>query len=227
MDVLKNTVMLLVLANVAYFLYAHGVARPPSSPQPQSSGVSLKFPAARPSADTAGGSPPSAHAGVAGCASVGPFSELAEVARAELTLRGGGHAPHQRASDAEVPDGVLIYLPMPETPASTAQLRRELRAAGIAEVPDVPGPNQTPVVSLGAFSDPQRAKSWLAMMRKAGFSPQTMERKRSATVFWLDVDLNPEDASLNPADLHAEVKACMAPGAAFAGETSGTASAAR
>ncbi len=216
MKVLKGIVFLLVLANVGYFLYARGIAVPPYTAQPAPATPGLKL--------VAETSAPVAPAAPSRCVSIGPFSELAESTHAQATLRGGGYAPRQRVADADIADGVLVYLPMPATPAAATALRRKLKGAGIAEAPDVSGPNDVTVISLGSFSDSLRAQARMTQIRQLGLSPQSLEHKQGGTVYWLDVDLKPSDGPLNPADLHAdnghgvqlEVRECPAPGATAA-----------
>ncbi|MFI4889240.1 MAG: hypothetical protein ACHQIL_01785 [Steroidobacterales bacterium] len=207
---LKGIVFLLVLANVGYFLYARGIATLPFAPLSAPAPATLKL-----FVETA---PPAAPKASSRCVSVGPFGELAELARAQATLRGGGYASRQRVTEADIADGVLVYVPLPATPAAAAQLRKKLKGAGVADAPEVSGPNDSTVVSLGSYSDAQRAQVRIAFARQLGLSPQSLERKHAGMAYWLDVDLKPSDVALNPADLHAntgngvqlEVRECTA-----------------
>jgi hypothetical protein len=217
---LKGFVFLLVLANVGYFLYSRGVAAPPPPPAASTATGSLKLVAGPPASIA-----PSASSR---CVSIGPFSELAESAHAQATLRGGGYAPRPRPAEVEILDGTLVYLPLPATPAATALLLKKLKTAGITDAASVPGPDDAAVVSLGYFSEAQRAQSRVAQAQKLGLSAQIHERRHGGTAYWLDVDLKPGDGPLNPADFHSdtahgaqlEVTDCRpAPGPADAGAT--------
>jgi hypothetical protein len=193
---LKGIVFFLALANVGYYLYVRGFAPPAPQPPPApvAGGVTLAAPEPAPAVTAA----PSR------CVSIGPFGEPADSARAEATLRGGGYVPRQRSAEGEIQEGVFVYVPIPATAAAAAMLRKMVKGAGFNDAPDVPGPNAATVISLGVFNDPKRAQARLALAQKAGLGAQSIERKRAATLYWLDVDLKPSDGPLNPADLHAD-----------------------
>jgi len=193
---LKGIVFFLVLANVGYYLYVRGVAPPPPQPPPAPLAGGLKLSLEEPA--------PAAPATPSRCVSIGPFGELADTARAEATLRGGGYVPRQRSAEGEIQEGVFVYIPIPATAAAAAMLRKMVKGAGFSDAVDVPGPNAATVISLGVFNDPKRAQTRLAQAQKAGLGAQSIERKRAATLYWLDVDLKPNDAPLNPADLHGD-----------------------
>ncbi len=194
---LKAIVFVLVLANVGYYLYVHGFAPAPPSPQP-------------PAAHVTGGlvladaPPPLAPASPLRCVSIGPFSDLDASTRAEATLRSGGYAPRERTAVGEIQEQMFVYVPIPPIPAEAAMLRKMLKGAGFADAPDVRGPNAETVISLGVFNDPKRAQTRLALAQHAGFAAQSVERKHVATTYWLDVDLKLSDGELNPADLHTD-----------------------
>jgi hypothetical protein len=45
------------------------------------------------------------------------------------------------------------------------------------------------MVSLGLFSDYQRAQRRAAQIRELGFEPTLTDRKRAEPVYWIDVDI--------------------------------------
>jgi hypothetical protein len=98
----------------------------------------------------------------------------------------------------------------------------KLKAAGITDAMEMPGPNDASVISLGLFSDQKRAQARVAQAQVLGLNPGIADRKRTGSVYWIDIDLKPTDSLLNPADLQGEagrivrleVKGCPgAPGA--------------
>ena len=196
MRYLKGIVFFLALANVGYYLYVRGIAPPPPQPSPAPVVAGLKLALEEPA--------PAAPATLSRCVSIGPFGEPADSARAEATLRGGGYLPRQRSAEGEIPEGVFVYVPIPATAAAAAMLRKMIKGAGFNDAPDVPGPNAATVISLGVFNDAKRAQTRLALAQKAGLGAQSIERKRVATLYWVDVDLKPNDGPLNPADLHTD-----------------------
>ncbi len=155
------------------------------------------------------------------CVSVGPFRDVSEAARAAGTLRTGGYDPRQRVADGEVWAGVWVYLPLPAVQPAAQQILAKLKGGGIDDALEMPGPNDTSVISLGLFSEPKRAQARVAQAQALSLNPAIADRKRIGSVYWIDIDLKPTDGMLNPADLQGEagrivrleVKACPSPAA--------------
>jgi len=138
------------------------------------------------------------------CISVGPFRDVSEAAHAASTLRGGGYDPRQRVADGEVWAGVWVYLPLPAVRSVAEQTLAKLKAGGIDDALEMPGPNEGSVISLGLYSEPKRAQSRVAQAQALGFNPGIADRKRTGNVYWIDIDLKPTDGLLNPSDLQGE-----------------------
>jgi len=153
------------------------------------------------------------------CISVGPFRDVAETAHAASTLRGGGYDPRQRVAEGEVWAGVWVYLPI-AAPRNSEPLLAKLKAGGIDDALEMPGPNEGSVISLGLYSDSKRAQARVAQAQALGFNPALADRKRTGDVYWIDIDLKPTDSVLKPSDLQGEaghivrleVKGCPAAG---------------
>jgi hypothetical protein len=262
--ILKAIVVCLALANVAYYLWAQGIAHPAGAGAP-STGTTLRLASevpgaqrlapAAPAGETGGLPDASGAAGLVGasggkeaaglaaagggaaagspggggelltnvkrCISVGPFRDVAEAAHAASTLRGGGYDPRQRVAEGEVWAGVWVYLPIPQG-RTTGEMLTKLKAGGIDDALEMPGPNDGPVVSLGLYNDSKRAEARVAQAQSLGFNPGIADRKRSGDVYWIDIDLKSTDSVLKPSDLpggesgrivRLEVKACPAGGA--------------
>jgi hypothetical protein len=169
-------------------------------------------------ADSGGGSSAGLLTDVKRCISVGPFRDVSEAAHAATTLRGGGYDPRQRVADGDVWAGVWVYLPLPASQAAGDQILAKLKAGGIDDALEMPGPNDGSVISLGLYSEPKRAQARVAQAQALGFNPGIADRKRTGNVYWIDIDLKPTDSLLNPADLQSdagrivrlEVKGCPA-----------------
>jgi hypothetical protein len=231
LTLLKILVVSLVLANVCYFLWEHGIAKAPESvavpPPPGTLKLASESPDTVRSESTAAGSAtagvapaaagaPSAPDGardggnsglltnVKRCISVGPFRDVSEAAHAASTLRGGGYDPRQRVADGEVWAGVWVYLPLPAVRSVADQTLAKLKAGGIDDALEMPGPNEGSVISLGLYSEPKRAQSRVAQAQALGFNPGIADRKRNGNVYWIDIDLKPTDGLLNPSDLQGE-----------------------
>jgi len=220
----KAIVVCLALANVVYFLWTHGIgksqeapATPPAttlklvSEAPETahraasegSGVSGSS-SGRPADSVSDGGATGLLTNVKRCITVGPFRDVAEAARAASTLRGGGYDPRQRVVDGEVWAGIWVYLPIPASPAAGDQLLSKLKAAGIDDALEMPGPVDGSVISLGLFSDQKRARARVAQAQALGLNPGIADRKRTGNVYWVDIDLKPTDGLLNPSDLQGE-----------------------
>jgi hypothetical protein len=182
--------------------------------------------AAAPGAATSGVAVPSAGSAatlltnVKRCISVGPFRDVSETAHAASTLRSGGYDPRQRVAEGEVWAGVWVYLPIPPS-QSSGQLLSKLKAAGMDDALEMPGPSESSVISLGLFADQKRAQTRVTQAQALGFNPGIADRKRTGDVYWIDIDLKPTDSVLKPSDLQSEtghiqrleVKACPSAGA--------------
>jgi hypothetical protein len=231
LTLLKTIVVSLVLANVCYFLWQRGIAKAPDSVAAPVAPGSLKLASESPelaraesgdnsaaAAPPASGSSPapaesSRDAGsgsanlltnVKRCISIGPFRDVSEAAHAASTLRGGGYDPRQRVADGEVWAGVWVYLPLPAVRAAADQTLTKLKAGGIDDALEMPGPNEGSVISLGLYSEPKRAQARVAQAQALGFNPGIADRKRNGNVYWIDIDLKPTDGLLNPSDLQGE-----------------------
>jgi hypothetical protein len=231
LTILKSIVVMLVLANVCYFLWEHGIAKAPevdvaAAPATlklaSESPDALRVPPAEPVADSpreAGSS--GLLTNVKRCISVGPFRDVSEAAHAASTLRSGGYDPRQRVADGEVWAGVWVYLPLPPSRPAAEQTLAKLKAGGIDDALEMPGPNDGSVISLGLYSEPKRAQARVAQAQALGFNPGIADRKRNGNVYWIDIDLKPTDSLLNPSDLQGEsgrivrleVKGCPSAGA--------------
>jgi len=222
LTVLKSIVVCLALANAVYFLWAHGIAASKEAPiavAPPTSTLKLVGEApsgAGAAAATIDAAAPGLLTNVKRCVSVGPFRDVAEAAHAASLLRGGGYDPRQRVVDGEVWAGVWVYLPIPATPVASEQLLAKLKAAGIDDALEMPGPADGSVISLGLFSEQKRAQARVTQAQALGLNPAIADRKRTGNVYWIDIDLKPTDGLLNPSDLQGEsghisrleVKAC-------------------
>jgi hypothetical protein len=231
LTLLKSIVVCLVLANVGYFLWAHGIAATPDLKSQAQPAATLRLASEAPDsgrgpatdAVAAGSSvisgghgadaphPETGAAPTVGlltnvkrCISVGPFRDVSEAAHAATTLRGGGYDPRQRVADGDVWAGVWVYLPLPVSRAAGDQILAKLKAGGIDDALEMPGPNDGSVISLGLYSESKRAQSRVAQAQALGFNPGIADRKRTGNVYWIDIDLKPTDSLLNPADLQGE-----------------------
>ena len=110
------------------------------------------------------------------CMSAGPFLEVGRAQAAAAQLRDQGFTLDLRASRDEVWVGQWVRLDqLPNADAAAAALAG-LRAAGLTDAylltEEAPGT----VISLGVFSDPQRAQDIAGLARDAGYEATVGDR---------------------------------------------------
>jgi hypothetical protein len=97
---------------------------------------------------------------------------------------------------------------------------KTLSGSGISDVYLMPGSDPPNVLSLGVFSDYQRAQRRVDEVRALGLTPRIDDRKRAGSVYWIDVDLQEPgqviDSSIFQTDpgkiTRLEMRACPAGG---------------
>jgi hypothetical protein len=132
---------------------------------------------------------PAAREDAMSCSSVGPFADLGQASQAQATLRSMGFEPRQRVEQGELWTGYWVSVRDLATREAAEQALKTINANGITDVYLMPGSDPPNVLSLGVFSDYQRAQRRAEEVRAIGLSPQISDRKRAGSVFWVDVDL--------------------------------------
>lgn len=211
--------LLLILANALFFAWAHMIdvkpgalerprvagAQPPprivlareaagTEPRPAAEMRRIEPPRVDPLDDgnealaATQPAPARADAGAHSCVSVGPFAELADSAQAQAAIRNAGLEPRQRVEMGEVWAGYWVsvrdFATRKEADAALARLAEN----GIGDAYILTGEDEY-VLSVGVFSDHQRAQRRAAQVRAQGFAVQIADRKRAGSVYWIDVDL--------------------------------------
>jgi hypothetical protein len=194
---MRAIIVLLLLANVAFFAWSHWVARPegPSGAPPAEAPRLLL-------ASEAPAAPPLPTLRLADgleCVSLGPFLDLTEAARASTGLREAGLEPRQRAKEGAVWNGYWVSLAGLADATDAEQIVERLRAAGIGDAYVMPTDDEVPTISLGLFTEQPRALRRMDEVRALGFEPRIEERQRSGTVYWIDVDVSSPDQLPDPA----------------------------
>ncbi|HEY0681379.1 MAG TPA: SPOR domain-containing protein [Steroidobacter sp.] len=133
--------------------------------------------------------PQAARQDVLTCTSVGPFADLGQASQAQATLRTMGFQPRQRVEQGELWTGYWVSVRDFPTRDDAEAALTKLNNNGITDVYLMPGTDPPNVLSLGVFSDYQRAQRRAEEVRSIGLTPQISDRKRAGSVFWIDVDL--------------------------------------
>jgi hypothetical protein len=123
------------------------------------------------------------------CTTIGPFADLPQASRAQAALRNAGFQPRQRAAQGEIWAGYWVSVQGLATREAAEAALRTLTGSGINDVYLMPGSDPPNVLSLGVFSDYQRAQRRVDEVRALGLTPRIDDRKRAGSVYWIDVDL--------------------------------------
>jgi hypothetical protein len=152
------------------------------------------------------------------CVSVGPFNDLARAARAAALLRDRGFTPQQRAEAGELWAGYWVYVGGLATSADETKVLKSLERAGITDAHVMPQVDSGRRVSVGLFSERDRAEKRAEAVKRLGFVPEISERKQAGTVYWVDLELGSKDrtvpteglVTLEDAGSRLEIRMCPA-----------------
>ena len=151
------------------------------------------------------------------CVSIGPFDDQDSAMRGASKLREKGLAPRQRVEKGEVSKGFWVYIGGLKTDADVTKVLRTLEQSHVEDAHVMPAAGDAHQVSVGLFSERERADRRAESVQKLGLQPEVAERKLPATVFWMDVDFPPGTAAPSPQDVaaagdsaHLEVTPCPA-----------------
>jgi hypothetical protein len=123
------------------------------------------------------------------CTTVGPFSDLTQASQAQASLRTAGFRPRQRVEEGELWVGYWVSVQGLASREAAEDAVKTLTANDITDVYLMPGSDPANVLSLGVFSDYQRAQRRADEVRALGLEPRIDDRKRAGSVYWVDVNL--------------------------------------
>lgn len=197
---MRALLLSLVLVNVAWFAWAAWLApadpEASVSPPPDVPRLALASEVAVPEPPRA----PAARAqsiarrdGTASCRSIGPFDTADESRRAATAFTASGYLASPRSEDTRRAEGWWVSLPPAASPQAETQLLSRLARSGITDasvLPDAAGRR----ISVGVFSDADRAERRAVQVRRLGLAPDVTERVRVGTTYWVDLQLRtPEE----------------------------------
>jgi hypothetical protein len=145
---------------------------------------------------------PPAPAASARCVSVGPFEDESGVTGEVLLLREKGLTGRQRSREGEVSKGFWVYIGGLKSEHDLTQVMRTLQQSHVddAKVTEDTGEDARRV-SVGFFSDRERADLRAASLKKLGLEPEVGERKVPGRIFWVDIEVPPGVAIPTAQDL--------------------------
>jgi hypothetical protein len=135
------------------------------------------------------------------CVSVGPFNDLAQAARGAALLHDRGFEPKQRAEQGEQWEGYWVSVGGLRSPADETKLMKALDRAGIHDAHSMPAEQGEKRVSVGLFSERDRAEKRAQAVKKLGFTADISERTQPGTVYWIDMDIGATERSVPTAGL--------------------------
>ncbi len=129
---------------------------------------------------------------VSRCASIGPFASESEASEAAAKLRDKGLSPRQRSEAGEVAKGFWVYIGGLKSDREVAQVLRVLEQSHVDDAHAMPpGSSEDRRVSVGLFSERERADRRAQSLRKLDLQPEVAPRTVPGTVYWVDVDAPP------------------------------------
>jgi hypothetical protein len=224
----RIVVYLLLAANLIYLAWSGWIGSPApvptakaSDPLPELALVSEGFARASTSAPSAIeatsalAQPVTGRSAPAGrCVSVGPFGDLAQAARGAALLQGRGFNPRQRAEQGGTWDGFWVYVGGLESAADETKVMKTLERAGIQDARAMPATDVERRISVGLFSERDRAQKRAQAVRKLGFNAEITERSQTGTVYWVDLDVGnneravPTEGLLETSGSRLEIRVC-------------------
>ena len=204
---MRAALLLLLLANLAFFAWSHWLA-PEEAQLPVSPKVDApRLQLARETSPVASVS--------GSCVTVGPFSTNELAARARQTLSDSGYPSLPREVETRVLEGYWVYLESPPTESGERRLLDRLKKGGIADAQAVGELGSARRISLGVFSDETRAATQSEKVAKLGLLPQIEARERPDISIWLDLTLKSgsqplEGQKFKAGDAELEFRPCPA-----------------
>lgn len=196
---MRAVFFLLLFANLAFLAWAEWVDAPQPAPTNEAYArlprlkLVNELPAAeaRPSSGNARKTALQVAPEAARCVSIGPFDDQDSATRGAANLREKGLTPRQRVEKGEISKGFWVYIGGLKTDADVAKVLRTLEQSHVEDAHVMPDSGDAHQVSVGLFSERDRADRRAESVQKLGLQPEVAERKLPATVFWMDVDLPP------------------------------------
>lgn len=197
---MRALALLLILANVCFFFWAHYIDVPEAAPR-----TTTEVPAKRPPRlslaheNQADFNATAARvASELSCISIGPFGATTELEQLQGRLQEAGFTSNARSEQGETFAGYWVSQGFASR-ADAQQALASLHAAGVTDAYILPDENPPNVLSLGLFSDQTRAEQRRDAIAKLGFQPQLQTRMRNGQVHWLDVTLQEPGQLIDPA----------------------------
>jgi len=200
---MKNLILLLILANVLYFMYARFVEDDPKPGvavlEESDLGPTLNV-AAKAEGESAGSvgavlgsGEPSQLAAVVGrsCVTIGPFRSREDADEAIAQFQGEGMRTALRTSMGKIFIGHWVQIRNIGERSTGNDYLETLKNGGLSDAYIVPNDDGTVNVSLGLFGDIDGAEKIELQAKSLGLPADITPRTRDGQVFFVDVGLPP------------------------------------
>ena len=199
---MRLAIALLLFANIAWYGWTHWISPPDDLVAAAATTAGKGLLLAREAAPAK--EPAAPRAPRNNCLSLGPFTDLTDAARASTLLRENKLEPRQRADEGVVWRGYWVTLEGVPDRATANTIIERLRRAGVGDAYAMPGDGRDVTISLGLFSERQRALRRMDDAKTIGLEPRIVDRERNGTVYWIDVDVVPPAELPDAAQLQGE-----------------------
>lgn len=200
---MKNLLLLLLLANILYFLWGW-FAEKPSPPgvaivEESDLGPPLEVTADRSEEAVAsigavlGSGEPSDLEAVVGrsCVTVGPFRATADAESAQVRYSGKGMRTEVRSAVGQIFVGHWVQIRNIENRAAGNAVLRQLRDGGLGDAYIVETEDEGTKISLGLFGDINGAEKIELQAKGLGLNAEITPRMTEGTVYFVDIALPP------------------------------------
>lgn len=200
---MRNLILLLVLANVLYYMWGKYVNEPNETgvvvvdeselgPPLEVAALDVAQAAASVGA-VLGSGKPSDLAAVVGrsCVTIGPFKTNAEADGALADYESEGMRASVRTTQGQVFVGHWVQIRNVPDQATGNTMLEQLRAGGLGDAYIVPTDDEGLKISLGLFGDMGRAEKVELQAKSLDLPADITPRTREATVFYVDIGLPP------------------------------------
>jgi cell division septation protein DedD len=197
---LRLVLLGLLVANLLVFAWTQWIDADPGLPAATAAIVTTPTPT--PTAATAAATPAADSvitreaATPQRCVSVGPFRDTAETTQAIEAFRTAGYDPQSRAQNAQINDGFWVYVDSIATVAEQRRILAAIKRAGIDDAYAMPEAGTRYMVSVGIFSDRDRAEKRAQRVRALDIAAKVDAHARSTTFYWLNMQQRSGDETL-------------------------------
>lgn len=176
MSRVRTIILLLVVANLVFFGWAHWIDVPAQAKTPSTAPVVAVATASS----------------ATRCKSLGPFVSSDAATHAAAALLARGIATQTRQASRMVPDGFLVYISGFANSAEEQKALQRLGRAGITDAVGVSEPGQETRIIVGAMATEEQATERMDLVQKSGFKAQTEARQRQENDSWVDAKFGPQ-----------------------------------